>query len=97
MSDYIEWDGTEECLEVLMVWWGTRIGWEHSPDCDGESLCCCEGVTEYISPNTLRCSTPPWEPLNLMFGDVNGDEAAVEIGDKICYRGEGLFELVKNA
>lgn len=98
-SDYIEWTGTERCLEDLFVWWGKNLNWTHSENCkDPEQLHCCYGQTEYTSLNSLQSSddlvyrSPP-QPFPLTFGDWQGNLFEVEIGDFITYRGEGIYEL----
>ncbi len=101
-SDYVEYNGTEKDLEDLLMWWGTRVPWEHSDDCDEpKSFHCCEGVFKYPSLNSLQASdnlvyySEP-RPIPLTFGDWQGNLFEVEFGDRIYYRGEGIFELTDN-
>lgn len=101
MTDYIEWDGTETRLYELLMWWGTRIPWEHSPECDQDEkvLDCCFGVHQYQSHYGIEASTfetgylGPIGPLTFVHPD--GTKESVENGDRIYYRDYGKFELVK--
>lgn len=95
-EDYVEWTGTEEGIFHIVMWWNSKIYWDHSPDCERESLHCCEGVSEYVSLNTLQSTTTSgvWpSSVVLTFGDWQGNLEPMEVGDRIYYIGEGIFEL----
>lgn len=97
--DYCEWDGTEQGLERLLIWWGTRIPWEHSPNCTESNVTmhCCAGVYDYESEAGIEGSSHGFrldEPIALYFrGSRDAEPVDVEIGDKIVYEGEGKFRL----
>jgi hypothetical protein len=103
MSDYIEWDGTDKCLEQLLIWWGTREPIEHDGDCPGDD----GGRTIHC------CQTKPWpenyglqsstygparaypEVVPLWFTTPDNERTRVEIGDRIHYEGNYKFRLEK--
>ena len=97
MDNYIEWTGTEKCLEDLLIWWGAQIPWEHSPDCDRDqrAIHCCEGISEFKSSNFIRGASfeRSSDEFMIIFGDWQGNQFPVEIGDRLHYRGLGIFEL----
>lgn len=99
MDDYIEWGGTEKCLDSLLVWWGECIPWEHSPGCTKDSLHCCEGIYEFESCFGLQMvPLAGWpDQFTLYFVDEGQNKVLMDIGDRIYYRGRGRFELVKHA
>jgi hypothetical protein len=103
-DSYIEWDGTEACLENLLIWWGTLWPFEHSDDCDANSrettLHCCGGQPR--SPEAYRFSLESfddcvarYEPkeLPLVFGK-DGVKKKVNIGDRFYFR-NGEIEVVE--
>lgn len=102
MTDFIEWDGSEGRLEQLLIWWGTQIPWEHSPNCDGGrgSMHCCEGIYEFDSPCSIEgssCATAHADQrvcMQIFFSDGH-EKREVEIGDRIYYDGAGMFRLEK--
>lgn len=108
MTDFIEWDGTEECLYNLLLWWGTREPFVHSPGCKQEPnvMHCCEGVP-WSRHYAIQASTsgpdtgkPPLIDIEFVTPEdtLVPDTAAgtpVEIGDRIHYDGDYEFRLEK--
>lgn len=99
MSDYIEWDGTEKSLNDLLIWWGSRIPWKHSPECTiPGQLHCCDGISEFESKASISgrgCAFHNPLCIDIEFSDGKSPAEDVEPGDRIYYRGHGVFELVK--
>lgn len=106
MSDYFEYtDRSERTLENLLIWWGTREPFEHADDCeDPEQLHCCGGknTKQYAGYgiSAYTCSVGhPWGACvsDLTFVTPQGEKTLINMGDRIYYHGNYVFEHVPKA
>lgn len=100
MNDFIEWDGTENTLYELLIWWGSKAEFEHTNDCNGGCGACCKGADDWFikSPYTIHSMTSGEVTFHgeILIGiGYNGVIEPINLGDRIYYLGDGDFLLIK--
>lgn len=102
-NDYFEYvDQSERTLEDLLVWWGNQEPFEHTDDCDGAHMHCCLGKNYGACSQSLEATDFAfrWAPeykIPVAFRAGPGEPPVVlEAGDRIYYRGNYVYELVRN-
>jgi hypothetical protein len=99
MNDYIVYDGTEQNLENILIWWATREPWEHSDDCKGGAMHCCQGKNRPDARQAISSTShiPFHEERGLVpieFHDYEtGVTKVLAPGDKIVYFGNYEFAV----
>lgn len=96
--DSFTWDGTEDGLYNLIIWWGTRVPVEHKDECDHKTLHGCVGEPVLTSNAILESSPRKVEKngeIPVLFRFIKGKRAGkgyeMYPGDTLFYEGDGKF------